>query len=612
MAVSTTQPASIASARVAAALAAPLTVRIIDGRLLLCAPTEARLATAAADAGVDLSALRIVTVLLDDGSAGEWYGAPVVGALKFLDWLVRTRPSVDVTVTAIAALIVDAVELTTKGELVPDLASDTAERTWSWRPAPGLDSAGAIGRVWFAASEAVADGDPDELLHGWFATTVAELALARLGPPQITTTANEAKVHRWADQVTARSSAGARLRFLLSAPDDLDGHFLLLPRFQSLTDPTVVLPPLGPDTADLLGTSPHDAVTLLACEWDIARRAWSELPENPADELVISPLAVTDLLGEGIGALDEAGIAVHLPAALMPDSTLVRRVTVTGVSSGLDAQTLALSGEVLVDGEPLTAEELDDLARARGELVAVRGRWLRIDEETRAATLEFAKRVAEGNQSTAEVLDLAATADEVDGEAVSGWVARALAGEFRPAPAEKVKTPKTITATLRHYQEDGLAWLAWLEANDLGGILADDMGLGKTAQALAIIAHDIETTKRKKTKPKAPTLVVAPTSVVTNWLREAERFAPEAPGRAAPRLGPRRPVRVHRRSRHRRHELRRDAARRRAPRDRVAPCRAGRSASHQEPHHRDDEGRPQAQGLAPLDRHRYAGREPPR
>ncbi len=527
MAVSTTQPVSTASARVAAAMAAPLTVRIIDGRLLLCAPTEERLAGAAADAGVDLSTLGTVAVLLDDGSTGQWYGAPVVGALKFVDWLTRTRPSVDVTVTAVAALIVDAVELTTKGELVPDLASDTAVRTWSWRPAPGLDSAGAIGKVWFAASEAVGDGDPDEVLHGWFATTVAELALARLGPPQITTSANEAKVHRWADQVTARSSAGARLRFHLSAPDDLDGHFLLLPRFQSLTDPTVVLPPLGPDTADLLGTSPHDAVTLLACEWDIARRAWSELPENPADELVISPLAVTDLLGEGIGALDEAGIGVHLPSALMPDSTLVRRVTVTGVSGGLDAQTLALTGEVLVDGDPLTAAELDDLARARGELVAVRGRWLRIDEETRAATLEFAKRVAEGNQSTAEVLDLAATADEVDGDAVSGWVSRALAGEFRPAPAEKVKTPKTITATLRHYQEDGLAWLAWLEANDLGGILADDMGLGKTAQALAIIAHDIETSKRKKTQPTAPTLVVAPTSVVTNWLREAEQFAPK-------------------------------------------------------------------------------------
>ncbi len=506
-----------------AGVAAPLTVRIVEGRLFLCAPTEAELVAPADDAGIDAGAARPVPVLLDDGTMGHWSGAPVVGSLRFVDWLVRSRPTVDVTVTAVAALIVEAVELTTLGELVPDLATDTAERTWSWRPAPGIESAGRIGRVWFAASEAVTDGDPDEVLHGWFATTVAELANARLGPPPITSTASEPRVHRWADQVTARASAGARLRFHLSAPDDLDGHFLLLPRFESLSDPSVVLPPLGPDTADLLGTSPHDAVTLLACEWDIARRAWSELPQKPADQLVISPGAVAALLEDGIGALDASGIAVHLPSALLPDSSLVRRVTITGASSGLDAKTLALTGEVLVDGEPLTDEELEVLARARGELVAVRGRWLRIDEETRASTLAFTKRVAEGNPSTADVLELAATADEVDVEAVSGWVGRALAGEFKPTPAERVKTPTTITATLRHYQEDGLAWLAWLEANGLGGILADDMGLGKTAQALAIIAHDLAGRK----KPKSPTLVVAPTSVVSNWLREAEQFAPK-------------------------------------------------------------------------------------
>jgi superfamily II DNA or RNA helicase len=519
MAVSTT---TVATQGATAPPGAPFTVRIIDGRLLLCAPEDTALVAVAGDAGADPQAIGLVPVLLEDGTTGQWSGAPVVGALKFVDWLTRTRPSVDVTVTAVAALIVEAVELTTRGELVPDLATATAERMWTWRPAPGIESAGAIGKVWFPASEAVADGDPDEVLHGWFATTVAEIALARLGPPPLTTNAQEARVHRWADQVTARSSAGARLRFQVNAPDDLDGHFLLLPRFQSLTDPTVVLPPLGPDTADLLGTSPHDAVTLLACEWDIARRAWPELPESPGDELVVSPATIADLLANGIGPLDAAGIFVHLPPSLMPDSQLVRRVTVKGASSGLDAHTLELSGEVLVDGEPLTEEELEAIANARNELVQLRGRHIRIDDETRAATLDFARRIAEGNPSTADVLELAAVADEVDGDAVTGWVARALAGEFRPTPAERVPTPDSITATLRHYQEDGLAWLAWLEANDLGGILADDMGLGKTAQALAIVAHDIETNG----PPPAPTLVVAPTSVVSNWLREAERFAP--------------------------------------------------------------------------------------
>jgi hypothetical protein len=514
MTVTTTRPAS--------APAAPLTVRIIDSRLHLCAPGRELLADTPGDAPVDLGALRIVPVMLDDGSVGRWYGAPVSGALAFVDWLCRRRASVDVTVTAVAALIVEAAELTTRGELAPDLATDTTQRTWSWRPAPGPEAAGRIGKVWFRASEAVDDGDPDEVLAGWFDTTVADLAVARLGPPALSTSATDLRVHRWADQVAARASTGARLRFHLTVPDDLDGDFLLLARLESLTDPSIVLPALAPDTADLLGTTPHDAVTLLAREWDLARRAWPDLPDNPVDAFVVTASAVGDLLGEGVGALESAGIAVHLPSSLLARTPLVRRMVVAGASAGLDARTLALTGEVLVDGEPLTAEELASLARARSELVAVRGRWLRIDEQTRNATVEFAKRVAHGNTSTADVLDLAATADEVDAGATSGWVARALAGEFRPTAAERIETPKFFTATLRHYQEDGLAWLAWLEANCLGGILADDMGLGKTAQALAIMSHDLQ----QPGPPETPTLVVAPTSVTTNWLREAERFAP--------------------------------------------------------------------------------------
>jgi non-specific serine/threonine protein kinase len=515
MTVTTTRPAS--------APAAPLTVRIIDGRLHLCAPSRELLAGSSGDAPVDLDALRIVPVMLDDGSVGRWYGAPVVGALALVRWLCDHRASVDVTVTAIAALVVEAAELTTRGELTPDLATDTVQRTWSWRPAPGPEAAGRIGKVWFRASEAVDDGDPDEVLAGWFDTTVAELALARLGPPVLSTSAAEPRVHRWADQVAARASTGARLRFHVTAPDELDGDFLLLARLESLTDPSVVLPALAPDTADMLGTTPHDAVTLLAREWDLARRAWTELPDQPVDALVLAPAAVADLLGEGVDALQSAGIAVHLPSSLLARAPLVRRVVVAGTSAGLDARTLALTGEVLVDGEPLTAAELDALARARGELVAVRGRWMRIDEQTRDATLAFAKRVAEGNASTADVLDLAATADEVDAAATSGWVARALAGEFRPTAPERVATPASFTATLRHYQQDGLAWLAWLESNSLGGILADDMGLGKTAQALAIMVHDLHLPD----PPTAPTLVVAPTSVTSNWMREAARFAPE-------------------------------------------------------------------------------------
>ena len=102
--------------------------------------------------------------------------------------------------------------------------------------------------------------------------------------------------------------------------------------------------------------------------------------------------------------------------------------------------------------------------------------------------------------------------------------------------------PTGLQATLRPYQVEGFQWLSFLYEQRLGGILADDMGLGKTVQALALLAHAIEehraaseraaserTTKRgESVEPFAPFLVVAPTSVITNWATEAERFLPEA------------------------------------------------------------------------------------
>jgi superfamily II DNA or RNA helicase len=81
--------------------------------------------------------------------------------------------------------------------------------------------------------------------------------------------------------------------------------------------------------------------------------------------------------------------------------------------------------------------------------------------------------------------------------------------------------PATLDAQLRPYQREGFAWLASLWELELGGILADDMGLGKTLQALALICH-----ARDRDPAIGPFLVLAPTSVVSNWVREAARFTP--------------------------------------------------------------------------------------
>jgi superfamily II DNA or RNA helicase len=90
------------------------------------------------------------------------------------------------------------------------------------------------------------------------------------------------------------------------------------------------------------------------------------------------------------------------------------------------------------------------------------------------------------------------------------------------ADIERPPVPASVRARLRPYQLSGFQWLAFLWKHGLGGILADDMGLGKTLQTLALMQH----AKDAPEPPAQPFLIVAPTSVLSNWAAEAHRFAP--------------------------------------------------------------------------------------
>jgi superfamily II DNA or RNA helicase len=97
-----------------------------------------------------------------------------------------------------------------------------------------------------------------------------------------------------------------------------------------------------------------------------------------------------------------------------------------------------------------------------------------------------------------------------------------LAARFHNfAGVKKLKASKKFEGKLRPYQEEGLSWMNFLNEFGCGGILADEMGLGKTVQALAFLQH------LRDKKSRLPSLVVAPTSLITNWCHEARRFAPE-------------------------------------------------------------------------------------
>jgi SNF2 family DNA or RNA helicase len=98
-----------------------------------------------------------------------------------------------------------------------------------------------------------------------------------------------------------------------------------------------------------------------------------------------------------------------------------------------------------------------------------------------------------------------------------------LAGKLKNTSGiQAVEAPEGFALQLRHYQLEGLAWLQFLREQGLAGILADDMGLGKTAQTLAHLLLEKQSGRMDR-----PSLVVLPTSLIFNWKREAERFAPQ-------------------------------------------------------------------------------------
>ncbi len=92
---------------------------------------------------------------------------------------------------------------------------------------------------------------------------------------------------------------------------------------------------------------------------------------------------------------------------------------------------------------------------------------------------------------------------------------------------EPLKATKGFSGKLRSYQEEGISWLNFLHEFELGGILADEMGLGKTVQALAFF-QALKDRKTAKKSTRKPILIVAPTSVITNWSYEIRKFTPGA------------------------------------------------------------------------------------
>lgn len=270
------------------------------------------------------------------------------------------------------------------------------------------------------------------------------------------------------------------------------------------------------------------------------------LDETEPIQLLIETQEAYRFLREVKPVLEEQGISVECPGWW--DSQAGRLGTKLRIDSdpsdmvlgeGADAEAagaqlglgtlVGYHWEIAIGDTTLTLHEFEELAQKNSPLVRIGGQWVEIRPEDVENAISFMHENPGGEMELGEAMQLALASDSaqtglpVTGVEATGWVASMLGGEEGVSIELPIlETPDTFKGTLRPYQTRGLSWLAFMERFGFGACLADDMGLGKTIQMIALIVHERSIT----TERIDPTILVVPMSVIGNWVKEFEKFAP--------------------------------------------------------------------------------------
>ncbi len=243
---------------------------------------------------------------------------------------------------------------------------------------------------------------------------------------------------------------------------------------------------------------------------------------------------------QDVPQLESAGVVVRMPAGWR--SNRPPRPQVTAKIGGESPEGVGYEAlldfhmEVTLDGEVLTASEIQQLLHSTDGLALVRGRWVEVNRERLSQTIdrfrEIERAAAEHGLPFGDAMRLLARADVADAEDAPGidwsqvvagpWLGEVLRGLRSPNSLAQADPGEALHASLRPYQQVGVRWLYFLAKLGLGGCLADDMGLGKTIQVLSLLL----VLKARQQEQALPSLLVAPASLLANWAAEMERFAP--------------------------------------------------------------------------------------
>ncbi len=362
------------------------------------------------------------------------------------------------------------------------------------------------------------------------------------------------EVARWREPLSVMQASPVRLCFRLQEPPGesarggpaASGTWRVDYLLQSHEDPSLLVPVehlfrpktrAGRALRRIGGDPSAPALAFLGQASSLSPRIAESLKVSAPGGMDLDGAGAYDFLLHTVPLLDQAGFGLFLPAWWVGSGARERlalaaraKAPSLRASQGLSMDSLVqVEWSAALGGEPLTYRELSDLAALKAPLVRLRGQWIAVDSDQLEKALALMKDGKAAKASVRELMAMSLGAASPAGLPVASVAAKGELKELLEAltggeaAVKELPPPGGFSGTLRPYQLRGYAWLASLARWGLGACLADDMGLGKTIQALALIQRDWEE------GPRAPVLLVCPTSVVGNWQREAARFTPDLP-----------------------------------------------------------------------------------
>ncbi|MBN1305712.1 MAG: DEAD/DEAH box helicase [Anaerolineales bacterium] len=401
----------------------------------------------------------------------------------------------------------------------------------------------SLARIWSRSARPEFQNSDDFPGQHWLEALFTEDPAIKLSANQLQ---NLASSHRaWMRNLHVAGDAAYRVAFRLEAPARQDQSWQLHYLIQAKDDPSLLIP------AEEIWKKSKGALTRLGHRFEqpqekflgglgYAARLFPPITESLKSkrptELSVDTEGAYIFLRETAPILEGAGFGLLVPPWWnKKGARLGVRVKMRSKSDQVSPGRMSMDNLVnyqwkLSLGETeLTEEEFRALARLKSPLVQIRGQWVTLDAEQIDAAIKFwEKQQLEGEMCLLDAMRLGLGGDEsvsglpIEGIESDGWLSEWLEKFSQSEKLEELAQPETLEGQLRPYQQYGYSWLSFLRRWGLGACLADDMGLGKTIQTIALLVRE----KELAGKLPAPALLIAPTSVVTNWEREISRFAP--------------------------------------------------------------------------------------